>query len=541
MYHFINKAHKINLLPNKLSTALALSIGVVQTVNAQFPSNFELSTLNTSGIALIGEEEFDFMGNAVDGIGDVNGDGIDDVLIGANKADVEGNSNTGKAYVVFGRATGLPSSLNMSDLDSTNGFIIQGDRIGGGLGSSVTTAGDINGDGINDILMSAIDADQGAGRSYVIFGRNTSDFPSPFNLVTLNGTNGFAINGENDEDYSGISVKNAGDFNGDGIDDIIIGAFQAETNGNTRSGKSYVVFGKNTGFSHPFELSSLDGTNGVNIHGENEYDTAGHSVSAAGDVNGDGIDDILVGAPRADPNTIDLAGNAYVIFGKSTGHPNPIELSNIDGTNGFTIHGEGFYNLAGGAVSSAGDVNNDGIDDILVGAFRASSNGNSFSGKSYVVFGNDLTLPHPFNLSSINSSNGFVMNGEIADELSGLSLSGIGDINFDGIDDIAIGGFRGGTINSIQAGVTYVVYGSNQQVSSPLNLSSLNGNNGFKIHGADAEDNSGRAVRTAGDFNGDGVDDLIIGAYRASESLSLQGKSYVVFGKEKPIFQNGFE
>ena len=136
-----------------------------------------------------------------------------------------------------------------------------------------------------------------------------------FELSALDGTNGFVINGIDGGDQSGFSVSAAGDVNGDGIDDIIIGAFSANPNGNSDAGESYVVFGSDTGFGAALELSALNGTNGFVINGIDVLDSSGTSVSAAGGVNGDGIDDIIIGADLADPDGNSLAGESSVVFG----------------------------------------------------------------------------------------------------------------------------------------------------------------------------------------------------------------------------------
>src|SRR4028118_1126721 len=156
-----------------------------------------------------------------------------------------------------------------------------------------------------------------------------------FNLWDLNGSNGFAINGITAVDLSGSSVSNAGDVNGDGFDDLIIGARLADPNGITNAGQSYVVFGSNSGFSASFNLSTLDGSNGFAINGIATYDLSGFSVSSAGDVNGDGFDDLIIGAIIADPNGISAAGQSYVVFGSNSGFGAGLDLSALNGSNGF--------------------------------------------------------------------------------------------------------------------------------------------------------------------------------------------------------------
>ena len=168
------------------------------------------------------------------------------------------------------------------------------------------------------------------------------------------------INGINAQDYSGDSVSGAGDVNGDGIDDLIIGARDADPLGapglppgfgTYNAGESYVVFGRNSGFSSSLDLSTLDGTNGFVINGIDAQDFSGRSVSGAGDVNGDGFDDVIIGAWFADPNGNIDAGESYVVFGQSGGFSSSLDLSTLDGTNGFTINGIDGGDRSGTSVS----------------------------------------------------------------------------------------------------------------------------------------------------------------------------------------------
>ncbi|MGA9574192.1 MAG: integrin alpha, partial [Lysobacterales bacterium] len=351
-----------------------------------------------------------------------------------------------------------------------------------------------------------------------------ADFAPQLELSDLNGSNGIVINGVSTYDESGTSVSAAGDINGDGIDDLIIGAPYA-TSGADYAGTSYVVFGSAGGLTSPLNLSGLNGSNGFVINGSSVYDNSGASVSAAGDINGDGIDDLVIGAPGASPAEA-YSGISYVVFGSDQAWASSLDLSSLDGSNGFAINGVNVDDESGTSVSAAGDINGDGFDDLIIGAPYAGA------GAGYVVFGSDQPWASSLNLSSLDGSNGFVINGvNVGDSLGG-SVSAAGDINGDGIDDVIIGAIFAGAIGNY-TGASYVVFGSDQAWASSLNLSGLNGSNGFVISGISTGDYSGTSVSAAGDINVDGVDDLIIGASHADPNGDDSGASYVVFGSDQ--------
>ncbi|WP_445636437.1 hypothetical protein NSTC745_01338 [Nostoc sp. DSM 114161] len=252
------------------------------------------------------------------------------------------------------------SVFNLSNLNGSNGFAINGIAGNDNSGNSVSSAGDINGDGFDDLLIGARRADPNgfdSGQAYVVFG-NSTGFGATLNLSTLNGSNGFAINGNVAGDQLGVSVSSAGDINSDGFDDLLIGGAFADPNG-TNSGQSYVVFGKSTGFGATLNPSTLNGSNGFTINGIAAGNQLGVSVNTAGDVNGDGFDDLILGAFFADPNGTN-SGQSYVVFGKSTGFSATLDLSTLNGSNGFVIYGIAANDNSGNSVSSAGDINGDG-------------------------------------------------------------------------------------------------------------------------------------------------------------------------------------
>ena len=417
-------------------------------------ASIDLGALGSGGFRIDGIDADDKAGFSVSGAGDVNGDGLDDVIVGAIGADPDDNSLAGESYVVFGKADSNPVELASLETDQ-RGFRIDGIDEYDFSGLSVSGAGDVNGDGLDDVIVGAYLADPGgnsnAGESYVVFGKVDS---ASVNLDTL-GTGGFRIDGIDASDFSGRSVSGAGDINGDGLDDVIVGAYGAGPNGNSRAGESYVVFGKADSAS--IDLGVL-GSGGFRIDGVDAEDFLGFSVSGAGDVNGDELDDVIVGAFGAGPDGNPRAGESYVVFGKADSAS--IDLGAL-GSGGFRIDGVNAEDYSGFSVSGAGDVNGDGLDDVIIGAFGAYSGGNSTAGESYVVFGKADSAS--IDLATLGTG-GFRIDGIDAFDRSGVTVSGAGDVNGDGLDDVIVGADRADPDGNLRAGESYVVFGP-----SPIN------------------------------------------------------------------------
>ena len=437
----------------------------------------------------------------------------------------------------------FPYSVNVGQLDRSEGLVIKGVDLSDGNGQSVSGAGDFNGDGLDDLIIGAPYADpngkQDAGQSYIVFG-NSSALNATLDLNDLDGTNGVAINGVVAHDNSGFSVSGAGDVNGDGFDDVIIGAFRADRRFEMNrfhidAGASYVVFGNNTGFGSNLDLSNLNGENGFAINGYLPGELSGYSVSGAGDINGDGVDDLIVGAIWAYHNRKSNVGKSYVVFGNRDGFASSLEVTSLNGSNGFVINGIHEGDLSGKSVSGAGDLNGDGVDDLIIGAPKADPGGKNAAGESYVVFGKRDNVDSEFDLANLDGTNGFAIRGIRSPDNSGNSVSGAGDINGDGIGDIVVGANSARPdINSKgSAGESYVIFGDDDTFGAVFDLGTLDGSNGFAISGYKNFGFVGNSVSAAGDINGDGIDDLVIGAVPGHPS-----ESYVIYGNHRGFSRN---
>jgi len=338
-------------------------------------------------------------------------------------------------------------NIDLSELKLAQGIVIKGAKEGDYSSSALGFAGDVNCDGYDDIIIGAKNANDKIGACYVIYGGKTY---TEIDLANL-GQNGLIINGIQKGNEFSYSVSGAGDVNADGCDDIIIG--EPNRNG---VGNVYLIYGKNN-LSSVIDLSNIDASEIVNIIGVSVNGSTGISVSKAGDVNSDGYGDIIIGANGEEG----CEGRAYVIYG-SKNLPSQILLSSLNKYQGFIVLGTNKFSYLAQSVSTAKDFNNDGYDDVIIGAWGA----NYQSGASYLIYGGS-NIPLIINVTNLNSG-GFMIYGAPRYSASGWAVSSAGDINADGYDDLIIGAPNA----NFYSGIIYVIFGTdykyeNIDVSSP--------------------------------------------------------------------------
>lgn len=412
-------------------------------------------------------------GTAVASAGDVNGDGYADLLVGASRFD-NGSTNEGQAFVYLGGASGLSASA---------AWTAQGNQANAELGTSVASAGDVNGDGYADVIIGAplfdnLQIDE--GRAFVYFGGASGLSASAVWTAESNQTAA---------EFGG-SVASAGDVNGDGYADVIVGA-ERFTLSNPGEGRVTVYHGSATGLPPVSSWSAHGGQTDANF---------GNSVASAGDVNGDGFADVVVGAFAFDNGEAN-EGRAVVYRGSASG---------LSVSAAWTAESNQASASFGFSVASAGDVNGDGYADVLVGA-PSYDNGQSNEGRAFLYHGSASGL-------ALNAD--WITESDQLDATFGYSVASAGDVNGDGYAD-AIVGARDYTNGQTREGRAFLYLGQ------PLGLDS-----GVvrTLEQNQANANLGIAVASAGDVNGDGYSDVIIGASTFDNGQGDEGRAFVYHG-----------
>ena len=435
--------------------------------------------LDAADARFLGEARLDDAGRALAIVGDVDGDGYGDLVVGAPYND-EAAPNGGKAYLLLGPHAG-PRALALADAT----FL--GDEEHGELGTAVAAIDDQDGDGLSDILVGT------PGRSYNQLG-HVLVFTAPFE-VAMTVEDAFAVlAGAVEMDDAGAAVAPAGDLDGDGDIEILVGAPESSELGDG-VGLVYLVHGPVTG-DQELSLSF------ARMFGESENDRAGEVVAGIGDVDGDGLDDFGIGVPSAHAGATQ-PGRVYLFFDLAQG-------DHCLDTAAATLEGETDGDGAGMALAAAGDLDGDGFGDMIVGApWRESVAGNR--GAAYVLYG-------PVHGSSPLSSADALIEAGTSSEMAGYSVLGPGDLDGDGFRDLVVGA----PWYDSSRGRTFVFRGpiSGEVTTADANLS---------YAGVASHDGSGRPL-AAGDVDGDGAIELFIGAPYADAVGSSSGECYLVSG-----------
>jgi len=413
-----------------------------------------------------GDQFDERFGASVAGAGDVNGDGYDDVLVGAYQYD-NGEFDEGRAFLFYGSATGPSAAPDWS---------FESNQSGGWLGYSVASAGDVNGDGYADVIVGAplydnVGPDDGS--VFVFLGSATGLPAAP----------SWTVAGPQVGARFGSAVASAGDVNGDGVADVIVGAPLYDNGQNVDEGRAFVYLGSAGGLATAPIWSAGSGLFSSGY---------GTSVASAGDVNGDGFGDIIVGAPLFDNAGFPDEGRVFLYFG-SAGGPSAAPSWTADSNKGLAKFGQ--------SVASAGDVNGDGFSDIIIGAPTYDA------GRVFVYYGSAAGPGQTPDFS--------VKAGKGQADL-GTSVAGVGDVNGDHFDDVAVGAPRtGDSANPNEGTVRVYVGGSHGLASQPA----------FTVSETHANALFGGSVAGAGDVNGDGLADIVVGAIGLDNTAQFVGNA----------------
>ncbi len=442
------------LLVGLLLLALLVPLGASSLAQTAQPAAAALEAaapaapITTPSVVLEGDSAGAAFGSSVDNAGDINGDGYEDLIVGAPLTDVGGEitlTDAGAAYIFYGSATGLAATADA---------VLLGTQDGEHFGHAVAGIGDVNGDGFDDVAVSAPFADDEAadqGRVNVFLG----------SAAGLSATPQISVFGQAGSEFG--NSLDGGDVNGDGFADLIVGA-PLWDNGETDEGVAIVYYGSAAGITTTGSLMLEMNQAGAHF---------GHSVAFAGDTDGEGFGDVLVGAPMYDNGETD-EGAAFLFDGSASGP---------SGTASWTYECNVAGAMCGEAVAGNGNLNGDAFADVLVGAPGA--------GQVYAFLGS---------ATGLSTAADSTLTGVAADEFGG-AVAFVGDTNGDGLDDALVGAPAAGNAGA-DSGSAALFTGS----ATGLNTGAV-----WNNFGSAAGDMYGAAV-AGGDFDNDGFSDVAVGA-----------------------------
>lgn len=475
-------------------------------------------------------------GASVAGVGDFDGDGKADVAVSEPKRDTVAGAQSGAVHVLTAAREG--GSID----DGAKAIHLRGAKAGDNAGFDVAGAGDVNGDGLADLLVgaplagSAGEATDQSGVAYLVFGRRDRS------EVDLGGDfGGVRITGAEEGAWLGRAVASLPDVNGDGRPELIVSAPKRNVGDRKDAGSTYVIFGRASGGT--VDVSTLVGDGaGYRIDGPVAGGSggalAGLAISSIGDLSGDGRSEVLVGAPRAPAGAAGApaAGLAFVVRGRPTA--GVVDLAALGAEDGYVIAGPAPREQGTGprfaeSLSGLGDVNGDTLPDLVVGSHLANGPDRARAGIAYVVFGKADTARQD---ASRLGDGGYRIIGVSPDDQTGAATASAGDFNADGLDDVVVSAPFADPLSRANAGAVYVAYGKRGE-QTDLDLAEV-GDRGLRIAGGEG-DVSGFAIDGAGDIDGDGGPDLVLGGvaidadYLANTRTTKAGSAAIVLGAGK--------